>query len=402
MIKAVKGGGLSAPKGFLTSAVRAGFKKKGDDTGLIYSEFPAVGDGVFTLNQVEAAPIIISKQHLKQDLMSQAIIVNSGCANSCTGERGLKDAARMCELAAKGLGIRKEDVLVASTGVIGKFLEMPKIEKAIPALIKSLNKKGSSDFAKAIMTTDTHPKETAVRFLIGSNEVMIGAVAKGAGMIHPNMATMLSFITTDIYITRRALKIALETAVNKSFNAVTVDGETSTNDCVLILANGAAGNNLIDKTDRDFKIFTQALTIATQELAKMIAKDGEGASKFIEIEVRNCPSYWQALKIGKRIATSTLLKTCIYGGDPNWGRVAASLGTCGVRIKEDRFDIYLGKKQVVKNGVTLGVKKEQLKDVFKAKEVSIAVDLKMGREAAKVWTCDLTEEYIKINAEYET
>jgi glutamate N-acetyltransferase/amino-acid N-acetyltransferase len=401
IIKTVKGG-LNAPKGFLTSAVRAGFKKKGNDMGLIYSEFPAVGDGVFTLNQVEAAPIIVSKQHLKEDLMSQAIIVNSGCANSCTGERGLKDAARMCELAAKGLGLKKEDVLVASTGVIGRFLDMTRIEKAIPALVKGLNKKGSANLARAIMTTDTHPKEAAVRFRIGSHDITIGAAAKGAGMIHPNMATMLSFVTTDIYITRRALKLALETAVNKSFNAVTVDGETSTNDCVLVLANGAAGNSLIDKTDRDFKVFTEALTLVTQELAKMIARDGEGASKFIEIEVRNCPSYWQAVKAGKRIATSALLKTAIYGGDPNWGRIAASLGTCGIRIKEGRFDIYLGKKQVVKNGVTLNVKKQQLKDAFRGKEINIAVDLKMGRESARVWTCDLTEEYIKINAEYET
>lgn len=417
-MKLVKGG-INAPKGFLSSAARAGLKKKGDDVGLIYSESPAVADGVFTQNQIQAAPVVISKEHLRQDLMAQAIIVNSGSANSCTGQRGLKDAVKTAELVSEKLSIKKEDVLLASTGVIGKFLEMSKIEKAIPSLVKNLNEKSSSDVAKAIMTTDTFPKEFAVKVDIGGKEISIGGIAKGAGMIHPNMATMLCFITTDIYITRRALKLALETAVNKSFNAITVDGETSTNDTVFILANGAAGNKLVDKGDKGFKIFLEALETVTKELAKMIVKDGEGATKFVEIIVKNCPSYWQGLKVGKRIASSTLLKTCIYGGDPNWGRIAASLGTSGIRIKKNAFDIYLGKKQVVKNGATLGVKKEKLKDVFSAKGgsamhsaksglggkdkiVSITVDLKLGRETATVWTCDLTEEYIKINAEYAT
>jgi glutamate N-acetyltransferase / amino-acid N-acetyltransferase len=400
-MKVIKGG-VNAPKGFLSSSARAGFKKKGDDVGLIYSEFAAVADGVFTQNQVEAAPILISKTHLKQDLMAQAIIVNSGCANCCTGPRGLKDASRMAELAAKELGVKKEDVLVASTGLIGKFLEMDKIENAIPPLVKGLNKKGSLSFARAIMTTDTFPKEIAVKFDIGGKEVSIGGVCKGAGMIHPNMATMLCFITTDIYITRRALKLALEEAVNKSFNAITVDGETSTNDCVLVLANGAAGNGLIDKMDKEFNVFAQALETVTQELAKMIVKDGEGATKFVEILIKNCPTYWQGLKVGKRIASSSLLKTCIYGGDPNWGRVVASLGTSGIRIKKDSYDVYLGKKLVVRNGVTLGVRKDQLKGAFKGNTIDITVDLKLGKETAKVWTCDLTEKYVALNAEYET
>lgn len=400
-MKAQKGG-INAPRGFLCSSARAGLKKKGDDVALIYSEFPAVADGVFTQNQIQAAPVIVSKTHLRQDLMAQAVIVNSGCANCCTGERGLKDAVRMAELAARRLGIKKEDALVASTGVIGSFLDMGKIERAISPLVRGLSRNGSSGFAKAIMTTDTRPKEIAVKFDIGGREISIGGVCKGAGMIHPNMATMLCFITTDIYITRRALKLALETAVNKSFNAITVDGETSTNDCVLMLANGAAGNSLIDKSDKAFKVFTQALEKVTRELARMIVKDGEGATKFIEIIMKGCPSYRQGLKVGRRIASSTLFKTCIYGGDPNWGRIAASLGSSGVRIKKGKFDIYLGNKQVVKNGVTTGAKKEQLKDLLKGKEVSITVDLKLGRETATVWTCDLTEEYIKINSEYET
>ena len=398
----VQKGGLNSPKGFLCGAARAGLKKKGNDIGLIYSKFPAVADGVFTQNQIQAAPVIVSKTHLRQQLMSQAIIVNSGSANCCTGQRGMKDANRIAELTAKRLNIKKEDVLVASTGVIGKFLEMNKIEKVIPALARNLSERGSADFARAIMTTDTHPKEFAVRINIGGKEVSIGGAAKGSGMIHPNMATMLCFITTDIYITRRALKIALETAVNKSFNAITVDGETSTNDSVIILANGAAGNKLIDKADRGFKIFSEALEAVTRELAKMIVRDGEGATKFVTITIKNCPSYWQGIKIGRRIASSSLLKTCIYGQDPNWGRVAASLGMCGVRIKEDAYDIYLGGKKVVKNGVNAGIKKEQLKDVFKGKDIEITVDLKIGRETAQIWTCDLTEEYIKINSEYAT
>lgn len=395
-------GGINAPKGFLSGAARAGLKKKGDDIGLICSKFPAVADGVFTQNQVQAAPVIISKMHLKQDLMAQAIIVNSGCANCCTGERGIKDAGSMAEATAKQLGIKKEDVLVASTGVIGKFLEINKIKKVLPGLAKKISAKNSLNFARAIMTTDTFPKEFAVKVKIGQKEVTIGGVAKGSGMIHPNMATMLCFITTDIYITRRALKVALENAVNKSFNAITIDGETSTNDTVFILANGAAGNTLIDKVDKEFKVFSEALEKVAGELARMIVMDGEGATKFAAITVKNCPSYWQAVKVGRRIATSTLLKTCIYGGDPNWGRIAASLGTSGIRIKPDAFDIYLGNKQVVKNGTASGVKKEQLKGIFKGKEVSITVDLKMGKESATVWTCDLTEKYIQINSEYAT
>ena len=400
-MKAVKGG-LNAPKGFLCGAVRAGFKTKGDDLGLIYSKVPAVADGVFTQNQVQAAPVKISKAHLKQVLMSRAVIVNSGCANCCTGPQGLKDAKRMTDLTALQLGTKKEDVLVASTGVIGQPLDIKKVEKALPALVKALSGTGSSDFARSIMTTDTFAKEYAVTFTVDGKDVSIGGCAKGAGMIHPNMATMLCFLTTDIYITRRALKLALETAVNKSFNAITIDGETSTNDSVIIMANGTAGNRLIDKKDKEFKIFQQALNEVAGELAKMIVKDGEGATKFIEITIKNAPSYWQGLKIGKRIASSNLLKTCIYGGDPNWGRVASSLGASGVRIDEDRFDIFLGGQQVVKNGTALGLKKEKLKNVFKGKEVNITVDLKMGKETAIVWTCDLTEDYIKINAEYET
>lgn len=400
-MKTVKGG-INAAKGFLAGAVRAGFKKKGNDMALIYSEVPAVADGVFTQNQVEAAPVTVSKMHLRQDLLAQAIVVNSGSANCCTGQRGIRDAIKTAQLVARDLKIKTEDVLVASTGMIGRFLDMGKIERAHAALARKLSPRGSSDAARAIMTTDTFAKEIAVGINIGGRDVHIGGIAKGAGMIHPNMATMLCFITTDIYITRRALKVALEAAVSRSFNAITVDGETSTNDCVLILANGAAGNKLIDKSDKEFKVFADALGYVAQELAKMIVKDGEGASKFVEITVKNAPSYLQALKIGRRIASSTLLKCCIYGGDPNWGRIVSALGSSGARIKKDSFDVFLGKRRVVRNGAASGAKKESLKNAFRSKEIAITVDLKSGRETAVVWTCDLTEEYIKINAEYET
>ncbi|MBI4336166.1 MAG: bifunctional glutamate N-acetyltransferase/amino-acid acetyltransferase ArgJ, partial [Candidatus Omnitrophica bacterium] len=377
-------------------------KKRGDDLGLIYSELPAVADGVFTQNAVKAAPVILSKQHLKQDMMAQAVIANSGCANCCTGQRGMRDAATMAELAGKDLGLKKEDVLVASTGVIGTFLDIKKIRQAIPGLVKGLSAGGSPDFARAVMTTDTFPKEIAVKFNIGQKEVAIGAVAKGAGMIHPNMATMLCFITTDIYITRRALKLALEEAVNRSFNAISIDGETSTNDCVLILANGASGNDLIDKTGGGFTRFCEALNRVTEDLARMIVRDGEGATKFVEIVVKGAPSHWQGVKVGRRIASSTLFKTCVYGGDPNWGRVVASLGAAGIRIREDSFDVYLGGQQVVKNGLAQNVNRENLRKVFKAKEIVVTVDLKLGKDTARVWTCDLTEKYIEINSEYST
>jgi len=400
-MKLVKGG-LNFPKGFLSGATRAGLKKKGDDLALIVSKFPAVSDGVFTQNYVEAAPLTVSRDHLRQDIMARAIVVNSGCANACTGPRGIKDAFRITDLVAKQLRVKKEDVLIASTGLIGKYLDMGKITKVIPRLAKGINKKGSLSVAKAIQTTDTFAKEAATDITIGSKVVRICAVAKGAGMVHPNMATMLCFITTDINITRRALKLALEMAVNKSFNSISIDGDTSTNDCALILANGTADNRLIDKNNRGFKPFVQALEFVLQALAKMIVKDGEGSSKFVEIVIKNCPSYWQGLKVGKRIASSTLFKTCVYGEDPNWGRIAAAIGSSGIRIKRDSFDIYLGKRMVVKNGATTGTKREDLKSAFKGKEISITVDLKIGKETVTVWTCDLTEKYIKINAGYST
>ncbi|MEI8176853.1 MAG: bifunctional glutamate N-acetyltransferase/amino-acid acetyltransferase ArgJ [Candidatus Omnitrophota bacterium] len=400
-MKIVKGG-IHAAQGFLSASARAGLKTKGDDIGLIYSKTPAVSDGVFTQNQVQAAPVIISKAHLKQDLMSQAIVVNSGCANCCTGEKGLKDAHRIAELVAKALAIKKEDVLLASTGIIGQPLDMAKIEKAIPQLIKAMSDDGSLRLAKTIMTTDTVPKEYAVRVSIGGKEVSIGGIAKGAGMIHPNMATMLCFLTTDVYITRRALKRALESAVDRSFNAITIDGDMSTNDSVFVMANGAAANRLLDKNDPDYRVFTEALEHVTRELAKMLVRDGEGATKFVEIIIKNCPSYWQGVKIGKKVASSNLLKTAIYGCDPNWGRIVASLGASGVRLHGNKFDVYLGKKLVVKDGAATFVKKDHLAKAFAGKEIAITIDLKQGSDEARVWTCDLTEEYIKINAEYET
>ncbi|MFH1847586.1 MAG: bifunctional ornithine acetyltransferase/N-acetylglutamate synthase, partial [Candidatus Omnitrophota bacterium] len=266
----------------------------------------------------------MSRKHLREGVLARAIIANSGNANSCTGQRGYKDAIAMANMAAKSLGkkadIKPEDVLVASTGHIGRFLDVSKIKKAMPALIRGLSGTGSERAAKAIMTTDTKPKQVSVKVKIGSSDVVIGGIAKGAGMIHPNLATMLCFITTDAYITRRGLRLALQTAAETSFNAISVDGDMSTNDSVMALANGLAKNSLIDKAGKDFAVFSQALGFVCLELAKMIVKDGEGASKFVEIHIKNAPDIRRAVRAGKAVAASNLLKTCVYGGDPNWGR----------------------------------------------------------------------------------
>jgi glutamate N-acetyltransferase/amino-acid N-acetyltransferase len=394
-------GGVTAPKDFKAAAMNCGIKKRKKDIAVIVSSVPSVACGVFTQNRVKAAPVLISREHLKKTL-AQAVIVNSGNANCCTGREGLKNANAMASLTAKGLGIAKEDVLVASTGIIGKQLPIKKIEDAVPELIENLSGDSGHGVAEAIMTTDRTVKEIALKIKIKGRDVIIGAAAKGAGMIYPNMATMLCFITTDAYITRRALKLALVHAVDRSFNAISVDGDMSTNDSVIALANGSAGNALLDKRGPDFDTFSKAVEFITEYLAKAMVEDGEGATKFVEISIRNAKTVEIARKVARSIATSTLFKTALFGEDPNWGRIASSVGASGVFFNPDKLDIYLGKVRVLKGGTGCVKDASAVSRLFKNKEVDVTIDLNNGSKEYRMWTCDLSNDYIKINSEYST
>lgn len=390
-----------APKGFLFSTAEAAIKKPGrKDLALIYSEKEAVVSGMFTMNNIKAAPVKLDMKRIKSG-KGQAIIVNSGNANACTGGQGMKDALEMTALTAKTLGLKQGDVYVCSTGVIGTPMPMERIQPKITELAGNLGKAGIDDVAAAIMTTDTFPKAISKKIKINGTAVTISAVCKGAGMICPNMATMLCFIMTDANMDRKALDTALKNAANKSFNRITIDGDMSTNDTVLIMANGLACNKPIKTNSKDFEIFAKALSGMTYELSKMIVTDGEGATKLIEIEVKNAKNDNDAEKAAFAVANSMLVKTAIYGNDANWGRIMAALGYSGISIKEEKTDIFLNGLKMVSKGMGTGKDKEA-NERLKSKEVKIVVALGLGKGAAKVLTCDLTEDYVKINAEYRT
>jgi glutamate N-acetyltransferase/amino-acid N-acetyltransferase len=331
----------------------------------------------------------------------QAIIVNSGNANACSGEQGLRDANEMAGSVSKGLYIKPSLVYVSSTGVIGSRMPMERIRPAITELVSSVGHSSFEDVAAAIMTTDTFPKIVKKRVRVGDQTGTIAGICKGAGMICPNMATMLSFILTDIAVERKALDRALLSAVKKSFNRLTIDGDMSTNDTVLLMANGVLGNPPVTEKNEDYLRFSKALSELTVELSKMIARDGEGATKFIEVEVKGARNDFDAEKAALAIANSNLVKTAIYGNDANWGRIMAALGYSGVSFREDLVDICFGRVKIVDKGLTTG-KDKQAGDVLKNKEVNIIIDLHAGKASAKVFTCDLTEGYIRINAEYRT
>jgi len=368
------------PKGFKASGVASGIKKSGKlDLALFCSNPLAKSACLFTSNKIIAAPLKINKQHLKASNSFKAIIVNSGNANCFTGASGERDALDTAKFLSSALGVEKNKILVNSTGIIGKRLQVAKIKKAIPGLVCGLSTSGIDKAKKAIMTTDTFAKEITVKFNVGGKVITICGVAKGAGMISPNMATMLAFILTDANIAQSDLKSALNICVEESFNCITVDGCMSTNDSVMLLANGASGNELIH-SGNNLKSFTQALKVVCLELAKMVIKDGEGASKFIQIKVIQAKNFQEARIIALAIANSNLFKTAVYGENPNFGRIAASAGACGVDIKEENLKIKVSP--------------------LHKKEVFVEVALKRGNSSAVVYTSDLTPEYIKINAEY--
>ena len=404
-------GGITAPRGFEAAGVHCGIKKMDPDLALIYSSHPAVACGMFTSNKVKAAPIRVSLRKLR-NRRAQAIVINSGNANTCTGKRGIKDAEEMARVTAHQLGISEDEVLVASTGVIGKPLPLSKIAEGIRKAGQSLSARGGSEAARAILTTDTITKEISVETDIagrGNRKVRLGGMCKGAGMISPNLATMLCFVTTDACISPDALQQATRSATGKSFNQISVDGDMSTNDTLLVLANGLAGNKRI-KTwhkkkkrkvkDENFDIFSQALDFVLIHLAKLIVTDGEGATKLIEVKVNGAPFPQDARRIARAIANSTLVKTALAGASPNWGRVMAALGAAHTKINPDKVDIYFDNLAVVRRGEGAGAKEETLREVLKKKEIMITVDLNQGKNSTTFWGCDLTEKYVRINKSY--
>lgn len=394
-------GGVTAPLGFRASGVVARIKYDRKDLAVIASVVPASAAGVFTINRVKAAPVVLSQENLA-DGTAQAIVVNSGCANACTGSGGRQAARDMADITARHLGIKSEDVIVASTGVIGQELPMDRITRGIADACASLSHSGGQDAAAAIMTTDTVPKVTAVQFELGGRTVTIGGIAKGSGMIQPNMATMLAFLTTDASIDPALLKSALRYTADRTFNLVTVDGDTSTNDSLVILANGTAANPRIDKEDNDFLLFRNALMEVCTSLARMIARDGEGATKLVEVRVQNANTFEEAKKVAMAVANSNLVKTAIFGEDANWGRIICAVGYSGAAVNPDTIDIYLGDEKMAENGVGLAFSEERAKEILKKDEVVITIDLHMGDVDVTAWTCDFSYDYVKINADYRT
>jgi glutamate N-acetyltransferase/amino-acid N-acetyltransferase len=391
-------GGITAVPGILAAGLHGGIKPApARDLALVYSSTPATAAGVFTTNRIQGAPVKISRDRLKNGV-AQAIVASSGCSNVATGEQGIRDAREMTEIVAKHLRVPEERVLVASTGVIGRYLPMDRIRPALPKLAKGLSPQGSRAAAEGIMTTDTHPKEAALRVEIGGRRVTIGAIAKGTGMIHPLMATMFCFVATDLAVERDALHGALRRAVSGSFNRISVDGDRSTSDTVIILANGLAENRPLARGDRRLRPFQQGLDALTQRLAVMQVKDGEGATLVIDVRVRGAKTRPDAELAARSIANSNLFKTAMAGRDPNWGRVMSALGAAGIPLQEDRVAVWYGEEQVAAGGrLREGVRWDRVKAELAKPEVTVTVDLGLGSGQDHIWTCDLTADYVKIN-----
>lgn len=395
-------GGVTAAAGFLASGVAAGVKYKDKkDIALIYSISDAVVAGVYTTNKVKAAPLLLTLERASLG-RARAVVANSGNANACNGKTGMEDARAMTRQAAEGLNIPVDTVLVASTGVIGQFMPMDRVLPGIDQAVKSLKKEGGPDAAEAIMTTDTVPKEYAVSFESGGKKVTVGGMAKGSGMIHPNMATMLCFITTDAAVERQCLDVCLRSAADASFNMISVDGDTSTNDMVLAMANGQAGNPVITENSPDMEAFQSALTAVCIELAKAVAGDGEGASKLIEVEVVNAATLKDARLAARAVASSSLFKAAVFGRDANWGRIICAAGYSGAEFDPEKVDIFIGDEQVAGDGTRLDFSEDRATEILSRDTVKITVDLKDGTHRATAWGCDLTYDYVRINGDYRS
>ena len=390
-------GNAASPRGFRAAGIHCGIKRERADLALLVSDVPASAAGVFTTNRVQAAPVRYTRRAVAAG-RAQAIVINSGNANACTGEPGLEDAAEMALLSAAALGLDRDLVLVASTGVIGVPLPMEAIRRGIPLAAVTLEADGTAA-AEAIRTTDKFPKTAACRLEIGGVTVTIGGMAKGAGMIHPNLATTLCFLTTDAALPPAVLRGALQRAVAESFNSITVDGDTSTNDTVLLLANGQAGGAPITNGEALTR-FTAGLTLVAAELAKMVVKDGEGATKLVEIRVDGALSNAEAHQAAMTVANSLLVKTALHGGEPNWGRILAALGRSGVEMAEETTDVFFGELAIVRGGLGVPGVWDAAAAALEQKEVTIGIRLGVGNGAARAWTSDLSEEYVRINGSY--
>jgi glutamate N-acetyltransferase/amino-acid N-acetyltransferase len=389
-------GTVTSPEGFFAGATSAGINKRAADKldlAVLFSEAPCLAAALFTNSQLKAAPVLLSQKRLQEREKIGAVVVNSGCANAYVGAEGLANAVEMAELVGKGVGVAPEDIIVASTGVIGVPLPMEKIRASVENIV--LTRDGGNQLAKAVMTTDSFPKEAAVRVKDGQAEFTIGGAAKGSGMIHPNLATLLCFITTDAAVEEAFLQKALKKAVDASFNMISVDGDTSPNDMVLVMANGLAG-------DVSSNTFEQALEKLCIHLARLLASDGEGATRLIEMTVSGAADLSQARQAAKAVVSSALVKAAVFGADPNWGRIMAAVGRSGAEVKESKFDLYIGKIQVVKAGNPLPFDESAVIKLLKGKEVTFSANLNLGEAKATAWGCDLSPEYVTINSQYMT
>jgi glutamate N-acetyltransferase/amino-acid N-acetyltransferase len=395
------GAGVTAPRGFRASGISAGIKANGNpDLAVIVSDTPAAAAAVFTINKAQAAPVLVSRDHLSRSGgAARAIVVNSGCANACTGDEGLQAAKAMAVETARLVGCAPEDVLVASTGVIGVALPLDKIRAGLPRAAAALSADGGPAAARAIMTTDPFPKEASATVTIDGRQVTIGGIAKGSGMIEPMMATMLAFITTDAGVDQALLQRALRTAVDETFNAITVDGECSTNDSVMILANGASG---VVVGEGGYGAFLSGLTSVCRELALGIVRGGEGATKLVTVNVTGAASPEEARRCAKAIANSPLVKTAIHGGDPNWGRLIAVAGRAGVAFDLSRAVVTIGSITLFERGKPHDENAARAAQYLAGKDLAVGVDLGSGQSSSTVWTCDLSAEYVRINADYRT
>jgi len=396
-------GGVTAVPGILAGGVAAGIKPSGKkDLALIYSSAPARAAALFTTNQVKGAPVLVSMEHVRGGV-AQAIVASSGCANVCTGEQGLRDAREITRITGELLRIPQRHVLVAATGVIGVPLPMDRIRAALPKLAKALSPQGGREAAEAIMTTDTRPKEAALRVEVDGRPVTIGAIAKGVGMVEPHLATMFCFVTTDAVIGAAALRRALRRAADASLNRISVDGDQSTSDTVAVLANGLAENPPLDRSGRALAQFTRGLEALTARVARMLVADGEGATKVVAVTVRGAASRRDALVAARAVANSPLVKTAINGQDPNWGRIMMALGKSAAKVDQDRVAILVDDEPLVERGTLKeGARVDRVREIMAAAEYGVTIDLGLGRGEERVVTCDLSEEYVRINAKYTT
>ena len=402
-------GGVTAAKGFLAAGVEAGIKYQNrKDMAMVYSKTPCRAAGVFTTNVVKAAPVLWDKEVVESEWEAQAIVVNSGIANACTGKLGYEYCRETAGAAADALEISPQSVLICSTGVIGMQLPMEKMTEGVRMLAKAIKpgEEAGTDAAKAIMTTDTRNKQVAVKVTIGGKEVTIGGMCKGSGMIHPNMCTMLAFVTTDVNISKKLLQEALSADVQDTFNMVSVDGDTSTNDTLLVLANGQAGNPEITEKGADYDTFVEALHYVNETLAKKIAGDGEGATALFEVKVIHADNKGDAKTLAKSVITSSLTKAALFGHDANWGRILCALGYSGAKFDPEAIELYLessaGKILIFKEGMAADYSEEEATRILSCSEVTALVDMKMGEAEATAWGCDLTYDYVKINADYRS